>query len=487
MILLSWGAGPDYIPPPMLNGAQTVCGPYFPDRFESGRALSLSTPTGAYDILEVAKRLPSGARPSLLVVREDCMGRNSPRNLASLGCPAVLIVGDTQHQPGAIGRLLRYALSEPFQRIIIGNNRQHAHFFAEAGLRELYWLPALNVRALTGPTPPAPRYPMSFAGGLGERHLRRRALCLRLIAEGLPLTLARGPAAKLRKIHAESRISLNCSLNGDINMRCFEILESGSLLLTDRLSPQSGLDLMLSEGEHYVAYDGIEDCRDKARALLADEVRAAAIARAGHAHYLAALSPARMLQDFRSIVGAGRNRPVFDLAAERRVGLGAPGPLKDLLARIAIYEILQALQRRRETTRLLAMPGIDLRLVSDIADLPRFRLAVLGGESERGRAEEHVRLAGVAGQIRLEESPEAALEAGVDLILTTSGEWQAGASAALARRARIPLLLLADLHPASAMPRGPAAAGYAPVAPRSPLFVRAGAKAFDYSPPRSKG
>src|SRR5882762_6466257 len=44
--------------------------------------------------------------------------------------------------------LLDYVLSEPFAAVIFDYTRQHAHFFVEAGLRNVYWLPGFNVRRI---------------------------------------------------------------------------------------------------------------------------------------------------------------------------------------------------------------------------------------------------------------------------------------------------------------------------------------------------
>jgi hypothetical protein len=488
MILYAETDHPDYILPPLLAPDQVVCGPHYSDRAEGGRTLTLATPRGAYDIAEVARRLAPGEHPELLVVREDSVGRNAPCNLGALGCPAVLVVGDTHHQPGAIQRLLRYAMSEPFEQIVLGYTRQHAHFFVEAGLPRVRWLPGFYVRRMAAEPIAVPEFEMSFVGSFGERHLRRRELCRRLLDAGLPLALLTERAAIARRIHRQSRISLNCSLNGDLNLRVFETLESGSLLLTDRLSPQAGLDRLLTEGEHFVAYDGIEDCLAKGRALLADRARAADIARAGHAAYEATLAPEILARDFLELARAGVVRDLFDLRHEPRTSLPPAPDQAPLMVRIAIYEILQALQRRRETTRLLAMPCVEPRLLCDLADLPRFRLAVhANGEPETLRPMQDLfARAGVADRIRLRPQGEAALAEPFDLLLTTSGDWTGGRSAEILARARPALLLLADLGPETAPPPGLQAAGFSPVAPRSPLFSRAGIDPFDYCGPPAK-
>ena len=59
------------------------------------------------------------------------------------------------------------------------------------------------------------------------------------------LVAARGSRDHAADMCASSVVSFNASLNGDLNLRVFETLSAGGCLLTDRLSAQSGLDLIL--------------------------------------------------------------------------------------------------------------------------------------------------------------------------------------------------------------------------------------------------
>ena len=47
------------------------------------------------------------------------------------------------------------------------------------------------------------------------------------------------------RIYSESKIVLNASINGDLNMRVFEALTSGALLVTDRI--ENGLDTLFAQ------------------------------------------------------------------------------------------------------------------------------------------------------------------------------------------------------------------------------------------------
>lgn len=99
------------------------------------------------------------------------------------------------------------------------------------------------------------------------------------------------------EIYAESVASFNASLNGDLNLRVFEVLSAGGCPLTDRLAPESGLGLLLDEDTHYFGYDTPEELVEKARYLLRSTEQALAVARAGTAAFVESMLPARRAAD----------------------------------------------------------------------------------------------------------------------------------------------------------------------------------------------
>lgn len=446
-ILYSEHNSPSYIRPPILAPDQVICGPQYPNRADAGRVLSLKTAVGEYDISAVAARLPVEQRPTLLIVRGDNTSSNVPRNLGALSCRKVLAVGDTHHHPGPIRRLLRYALSEPFDAVIFDYTRQHAHFFVEAGLSSVYWLPAFNVSRINLPAHVRRDVAMTFIGNVGSRHPRRVKLFEALMRAGLPLQVIKAEASRARMIHARSRISLNCSLNGDLNLRVFEVLASRGMLLTDRLGPQAGLDLLLAEGQHTVMYDSAEDCVAHSRTLLKDPALADRIAEAGHAHYEMTLAPERIREDFFAIVDSGKARREFEVGHDPRSGLERSGDRRRLMRRIAQYELMQELHRQLERLRVAAMPGVDTRLLGDILDLPRLSLAVdVGAEPEReGAARDQLARIGMAGRCEFLGGEAGLTSRPWDVLLATIADWRAGRARAAMNRGSASLLLVTDL------------------------------------------
>jgi len=70
----------------------------------------------------------------------------------------------------------------------------------------------------------------------------------------------------MAKTYSRSKIVFNKSLHGDLNMRVFETLSCGRLLLTDRIG--NGLEELFTDGKHLVIYDEWKDLVEKIRYYL---------------------------------------------------------------------------------------------------------------------------------------------------------------------------------------------------------------------------
>ena len=270
---------------------------------------------------------------------------------------------------------------------------------------------------------------LSFIGQVGKFHPRRTALCRALVDAGLPLQVRTLLGGQARLAHAQTRVNLNCSLNGDLNLRVFEVLQSGGCLLTDRLSPESGLDLLLAEGEHFAAFGAFDECIAMTRALLADAERARRIARNGKSAYEALLAPEQIARDFFALVERGAVRPEFDVGRDSRLLLARERRSPDLLReRIRMYETLQQIHAKRESTRVLITPGVDPRLIADLADLVRLDLVVdLTGDTARvAPLQELLQRADVAGRVRIVAAEGDAGIGSPQLLLGTGAEWDSG-------------------------------------------------------------
>ncbi len=362
-------AAPEYYRRPTFSLREVFCSPDCADVEGPDGPTALKVPVGEYDLATaVMNRLPADRRPELIVVKADATCGNMPRGLDRFRCPQVLLVGDTHHFRDPVRALLRYAAAENFDFIALDHTRHHGHFFLEAGFERVFWLPALDYVLRRRPRPATFEHELTFVGQVGAFHPWRRRLLGTLTAAGLPLKTFRAPPEQTADIYAASAVTLNCSLNGDLNLRVFEALGAGGFLLTDALAPESGLDRLFTDGEHLVVYRSPGELAEKARYYLDHPAEALRIRDAGEAHLLATQHPDVKLRQFYDLVYNDRADPAVVLDDLRAV----PRPSREtLLRRAEVYETVQTLHLRAARLTVLTDPDDGLGLGLNARDLPR--------------------------------------------------------------------------------------------------------------------
>lgn len=113
---------------------------------------------------------------------------------------------------------------------------------------------------------------------------------------------------EMGEVYSRSKIVLNKSISGDVNMRVFEALAAGALLVTDRI--ENGFDELMTEGEHYVAYETAEEAVAQIDRYLSNDEARTRIAKAGQDLLRARHSyDARLAQILNVVQVAGAARP----------------------------------------------------------------------------------------------------------------------------------------------------------------------------------
>jgi hypothetical protein len=211
---------------------------------------------------------------------------------------------------------------------------------------------------------------LAFVGLLGQYHPRRRRLVAQLQQNSVPLHVSQCQQAASLEIYAAAQLAFNCSLNGDLNLRVFEILSAGGCLITDRLSAQSGLDLLLRENTDYLAYGSADELLELSRRMLASPAEALQIAHSGAATYSRTLTSRHRADDLLRWVGGGSIDAMF-LAETRTLQSSVDGRRADLKSRIAIYENLQERHRQFERQRVFFDAELPAIYREDAIDLVR--------------------------------------------------------------------------------------------------------------------
>jgi len=197
-----------------------------------------------------------------------------PLGLENAPCLTVMYLVDV-HQD--IDTRLR--MSHFFDMVFVAQ-KDYVAKFHELGHKNTYWLPLACDPGIHNLSSESRPFDVGFVGKLGVWGSPR----YKILTTVLPryhtndYNIFYAPS-EMAKLYGESKIVFNASINGDLNMRLFEALASGALLVTDRI--ENGLPELFEEGIHYVGYSTIDEAIKKINYYLANPLERENIALEG--------------------------------------------------------------------------------------------------------------------------------------------------------------------------------------------------------------
>ncbi|RIK10052.1 MAG: hypothetical protein DCC49_04570 [Acidobacteria bacterium] len=112
------------------------------------------------------------------------------------------------------------------------------------------------------------------------------------------------PKEEIAEVYSRSRIVFNCAVGDEVNMRVFEGMASGSLLVTERVA--NGQSDLFEDGVHFVEYSSDAEMIEKIRYYLDHENEREKIARVGQE---AALSDHTYQHRCERVIDVATSRP----------------------------------------------------------------------------------------------------------------------------------------------------------------------------------
>lgn len=317
-----------------------------------------------YDVVAVAsldKRIAQNALDYVIVIDPFV---DDPHDLRTLPCPSICYLIDVH-----LGLEARLAYARYFDHVFIAQ-RDYLGSFAALPHQSVHWLPLACDPEVHFEPGQERVYEVGFVGNVGKPNSGRHATLTRVLeAFQTNNTARRYSPREMGYVYSRSKIVVNKSINGDVNMRVFEGLASGALLLTDRIA--NGLDEIGTDGEHFVTYESAADAVDKVRHYLAHEQAREEIARRGQQRVFERHSYRHRLDAMLSIAAADGG------------GHGAPArSAPDRLERVWRSECLR-LRRAPlgDVASLLADGHVSARVLSNSA-----RAVMRGLDRSLGRA-----------------------------------------------------------------------------------------------------
>jgi hypothetical protein len=165
--------------------------------------------------------------------------------------------------------------------------KQYVSALADAGARRAQWLPLAFATELAPASAPARDVDIAYVGSENAGMHPQRSALLAVLRRTFDSTrFGRATPEEMGRIYASAKLVFNRSINNDVNMRFFEAMGAGAVLLTDRIV-DNGVEDLFEEERHYLVYRDEADLLGLARKLLADPARLRAIGDAAQACVLA--------------------------------------------------------------------------------------------------------------------------------------------------------------------------------------------------------
>jgi tetratricopeptide (TPR) repeat protein len=226
------------------------------------------------DMAVIWEETPADERPDLYLWVES-VNSHRPQNLDQLPCIKACYLIDTHyHLPEAI------AMARPFDMIFI------AQLIDLQAFRDIYphtcWLPLACDPEIHGRQRVPQQYDIGFVGSMNQR----REEMLAYLSQQFTVHHERSFWTDMARTFSASRIVLNDASFDDLNMRFFEVLCSGALLLSNP-TRKSGQEILFIEDEDYVCHRDYDLLTVACYYLQRDELRRK-IAATGRQRVLAA-------------------------------------------------------------------------------------------------------------------------------------------------------------------------------------------------------
>lgn len=194
-------------------------------------------------------RQEKGWDPSLYLWIDS--GVDDLSDIESLPCPRACYIIDTH-----CAFETRLAIARRFNFTFLAQ-KTRLDDFVRAGVPNVAWAPLACSPKLHAVGPMDRKYDVAFVGAVPDDPNDRRKKLLDAVAWQFPNSwIGKAWPEDMARIYAQAKIVVNVSAARDINMRVFEALASGAMLITDEAD---GLEELFRDGEHLAIYRNDSD------------------------------------------------------------------------------------------------------------------------------------------------------------------------------------------------------------------------------------
>lgn len=313
----------------------------------------------------------------------ESVGGHHPVNLQALSCPKACYLIDSH-----LNLSWHLEWARQFDNVFIAQ-REYLERFRELGINT-HWLPLGCDPEIHTAHETLKQYDVGFVGSLTSNNPRRIEL-LKMLSEQTNLYAERCFLDDMARVFSASKMVFNCAVNNDLNMRVFEAMSTGSLLLTD-MAWNSGQDALFRDGEDYAVYHHDDLLPDTVSFYLDNEQLRERIGARGQRLVHAAHTYLHRAEDLLNVTLAGKTSTWSAEELRERSLQGLPSAHQEA------RDVLPALSA---SSRSFVIPVLDyspasdysiVTLLDDLQDIDGDVLVVFNSEKVADELKNHPRI-----------------------------------------------------------------------------------------------
>lgn len=366
----------------------TTVGPRLPREFiEKWQLHNMTLPLNEQDIPtdfvpdmeEIIRGIAPGQLPDLYLWIESVEGYY-PQNIDAIPCRKICYLIDSH-----LYLLQHLEWAKQFDLVFIAQ-REYLAEFRSRGIRA-HWLPCGCEPEVHCRVDAPKKYSIGFEGDVLSGS-RREALLTKLTTQ-IPVHYDRCFGEDRAKFISESKIIFNSATDNDLNMRNFEVMSSGTLVLTD-IAKNSGQDTFFVDGEDYAVYSD-RNLIDVARFYLVNEDLREKIAARGRRLVHNAHTIGHRVDDLLAVACGGKADTYSAEELRERSLVGVPDFYEDVCAGINVGA----------PARSFVIPVLDyspaseyniLTLLEDLKEITGDVIVIFNGSSVGEELKHHPRI-----------------------------------------------------------------------------------------------
>lgn len=190
----------------------------------------------------VLERLPAGWKPDVFLYVDTGLFYTL-KNLEVLNCLKAIYLIDSH-----LAFDLHLELAKDYD-IVFAAHKPAVEMFKERGIENVFWVPPACDPDLHEKKAEEKKYDVGFVGSSSQE----RVDLLNKLGQRFNTYYERCFLERMAEVYSQSKIVFNKSIEGGLNMRVFEALASGSMLLTNE-AHGSGLEDLFEDRKHLVIY-----------------------------------------------------------------------------------------------------------------------------------------------------------------------------------------------------------------------------------------